>query len=622
MSWISLEWQHDRVAGVAATVGRGGEINITAAFDWPCPDGVRLSSPNAAGAWLKEQLASQKLRGERLLVSLPREDVVAKRLELPNAPDAELPDLVRFQSALKSSFSPEQIVVDFIPWPVRVAGGQRETLAATISRESLSGVQTVAKSIELKLAGLTVSSAAIAELVKRLPAVASTELSAVVLRRSERCEVSFYRDGRLLLAHAAHLYAEGDDDSRTAVTAEISRAMLALRAFEPTARLARIDLLLSPAHPELQESLSRKFSCPVQPIDIARVTGFSGAIIGEVSAAGIAGPIAHLFAKHATQAPGLDFVNPRQPPKKADPNKNRQLVYAVAGGVAALICGWWYISQIMYLDDEISKKQTLLGELAGIIKRGEPAVKSATAVNTWVDGSNQWPNRFGEFLAALPPADRVYSMKLDASTPAVADQAAAIKFEGFARERADVLAMVDKLQSQTEYLRVPPFDVSVSGSDGDYPWRFTAELQWLKPKGKAKSAGSGSETAAKKSTEANAAASEKATDASKANPPADSEKPADSNKASTDDKPADDSKPVDAEPADTTAPADAKSAAGTPGTATPGTATPGTATPVEAIPAGGDKTSEDKTLDNKAADDKSAAATPTAAETVADKERP
>src|SRR5690606_16119591 len=67
------------------------------------------------GRLIKAWMAEENLPGASATLVLSRESVVIRQLQLPQAPEEEIPDLVRFQSAAKSSMPIDDLALDYLP---------------------------------------------------------------------------------------------------------------------------------------------------------------------------------------------------------------------------------------------------------------------------------------------------------------------------------------------------------------------------------------------------------------------------------------------------------------------------------------------------------------------------
>src|SRR5258706_7864635 len=99
---LAIEWEHEQVSGVQAHV-TAGRVRIDRTFVIPRPTTSGSGSVPLMVGWLKPELARLGIAGGSVLVALPRDEAIVKRIELPEATDDELPVLVRFQAGAKSS---------------------------------------------------------------------------------------------------------------------------------------------------------------------------------------------------------------------------------------------------------------------------------------------------------------------------------------------------------------------------------------------------------------------------------------------------------------------------------------------------------------------------------------
>ncbi|MFN8858100.1 MAG: hypothetical protein ACK50P_21195, partial [Planctomycetaceae bacterium] len=111
---LALEWEHEQVAGVLATLG-GGQVRVRQCFVIPREPALR-GEQGLPPDWLRSELTRLGVgTASQVLVTLPRDDGFVRRLELPEVPDEELPAMVRLQMGTKSSVSMDDQSLDFIP---------------------------------------------------------------------------------------------------------------------------------------------------------------------------------------------------------------------------------------------------------------------------------------------------------------------------------------------------------------------------------------------------------------------------------------------------------------------------------------------------------------------------
>src|SRR6516165_2925368 len=111
--YLAMEWEHAHVCGVLAQVSPG-KVHVTRTFVIPRPN-VSASGSGAVSQldWLRPELAKLGIGGAALLVALPRDEAIVKRIELPDVADEELPAMVKLQAGAKSSVAIDDLCLDF-----------------------------------------------------------------------------------------------------------------------------------------------------------------------------------------------------------------------------------------------------------------------------------------------------------------------------------------------------------------------------------------------------------------------------------------------------------------------------------------------------------------------------
>ena len=131
---LAIELASDQLVAIWGSVS-GAQVRVRKACLWPrSPDNEE--TPAKAGAWLAERLKEAGIKADKVLVALPRNEAVVKRIELPDVPDAELPDVVRFQAQSRTAQPLTELALDFLPAPRR-EGLPREVLLATLGGEKV-----------------------------------------------------------------------------------------------------------------------------------------------------------------------------------------------------------------------------------------------------------------------------------------------------------------------------------------------------------------------------------------------------------------------------------------------------------------------------------------------------
>jgi Tfp pilus assembly PilM family ATPase/FtsZ-binding cell division protein ZapB len=510
---LALEWEHEQISGVLATLG-GGQVVVRQSFVIP----RKTATGGEAGLapdWLRQELARLGVgTAGQVLVTLPRDDAFVRRLELPEVPEEELPAIVRFQMGTKSSVSMDEQSLDFIPLAKRSEIPGREVLAATVPHELLKEIQQQCQGLNATLVGVGLAATAIAELVVRAEEGITgdrTGVSLVVGRFAHRLEIAVYRLGGVFFSHAARLSAGVDGESQSIVP-EVSRALVALRGALSDLKIERVWTLVSPAEQEsVGAALERRLNCEVRPLNAWEMVSTAGAGAspeqGEKSQ--FAGPLGMLLSRGAPRALALDFLNPRKTVVKPDNRKrNLQAAGLGAGALVASLMGYqmWTVSS---LDAEIEQLKFKDNQLAAEIKKAKPIENSVALIEKWRGDNVDWLDQMRDLVDRMPPTERIYLESLQLTR--VGSQPPKLIAHGFAREQKDVMELSSALHTSDRY-RVMPYQASKTGTDNFYPWRIDGQEILLsepeKPKPGAKGKGGGTPTAGKPTSDIQTTAAE------------------------------------------------------------------------------------------------------------------
>lgn len=479
--FVSFDWGERRLCGIAAQVSRD-HARVTHVFDLAWPEGVNASTdPKKAGEWLQAELKKRGLEKAAALVSLPRERVVVRQLELPAAPDDELPELVRLQAATRSTRPLDSLFLDFLPLPQRDESSARDVLLATVVKETVDEVSAVLAAAEMELQAVGVSSIAAAEIAARAERRRGNAESGAILavgQFEQRVEISVTRGDRVLMTHSTHISGTDERQDNLFVAAEISRSVVALERYLAGARIAHGYVFGSADEfAGLRKIIQDRIGCAVDPLD--PLTDASVSLKTEVpkSKRGMyAGAVGMALAAGNATVPTLDFLHPRRPPEKRD-IRREQLVYGGGGLAAAALIGlvgyFWYVSS---LDSKIESLQTQAGTLQTRINDGKGVVAAAGIVSEWQSHNLNWLDQLRDLGQTLPGTDQLYLNRLDVNANA-RNVIARVSGEGVAKERAAINELNQKLVDRD--LRVIPKQVTVDRDDPEYPYRFQLDVEML-----------------------------------------------------------------------------------------------------------------------------------------------
>lgn len=479
--FLAMEWEHAHVSGVLAQVSPG-RVHVTRTFVIPRPNASASGSGALQIDWLRPELVKLGITGGQVLVALPRDEAIVKRIELPEVGDDELPGMVRLQAGAKSSVALADLCLDFMPLPKRSELPGREVLMATIPRQTLEEVVSVCRSagLEAKVLGLT--AAAVAEFVVRAEVPADNTAagaSLVVARHGNRVEISVLRSSHLLFSHSSRLSESATGQEAQAIVAEVSRALVALRGTAADVKIERAWTLVSAAeHEQLAESLHRRLSCDVKSLDpfawIERDASVADAVADRSL---FAGPIGMLLGRSDPRVPAIDFLSPRRPPVKRDMRKQRLVTAGIGAAALVVVLGgyqWWCLSE---QESQITSLTSESNELEETIRKGAPTVAAAGLVAQWQADGEDWLDELTALNKRMPATEKVYLKSLTLS-PKLGTAGSKVSLDGFARDRKEALNLNDVFLATGDRFRGQPVVEKAAAKDVEYyQWSFTKEIR-------------------------------------------------------------------------------------------------------------------------------------------------
>ncbi|MGE3315558.1 MAG: type IV pilus biogenesis protein PilM [Planctomycetaceae bacterium] len=483
--FIALEWENTQVCGVEASVGRG-KVRIDKCFQLKWPEGTNpADQPQQSGRWLKDELARLGIVATTTLISLPREEAVVRPLDLPQAPDDELPDLVRFQAATKSTVPLDRLLLDYLPLPNQPDAEGRSVLLATVSKQLADRIRTVTTAAGLELSSIGIGAVAAAEVVVREETrrgQTSNAASLVIARLGKRIELAVIINRLVVFAHTTRLSGTTPEQHNQAILAEISRSVVALGRTIPDIEIARAWLIgTENENPGLAEKLSERIPCEVnQGLDPFAVPDIDMRATLVPEERGVfAGPVGLLLSKSGQLVEAVDFLSPRKPVVKQGPGKKRLMIAGIAAGFLALAAGSWYWMKLSGLDYEIAKLRTEGTDLELKNKKDKDVLDAARVIGDWDARNVHWLEQTQHVIESLGGRDRSYLERLHFAA-APRGPIAKLQITGFAKGRPDS-DLIDKRLVDRNF-SVQPHAAMVESKDSEYPYRIELDVELAESK--------------------------------------------------------------------------------------------------------------------------------------------
>jgi Tfp pilus assembly PilM family ATPase len=479
--FLAIDLEPHRICGIEASVERGS-VKIRKSFSIEVPESISVDDPHGLGEWLKGELRRERASASQVCISLPREDVIVRHLETPDVPDDELPDLVRYQSAAKSSIPLDQLTLDFLPLPRREDSSVRDVLVSTVHQDRIKRLRTISSAAGLDLQSVGVSSVATAGIVSleehRIDHSAG-EIVVVVAQHGDRVEISILGEGHLHFTHSTQVVAGGGQP--TPILAEISRALVALQKRLPNSRVVRCWMIGSPdENSNLGDAIRDRFRCDIKQLDPFQGQGVTlGCTPVDDPHGAFGGPIGQLVSHSLEVSCAVDFLNPRRPAVKKDYSRQKKLAGVAA--VAILLIGMFgYRSYaVAALEKKVKQATKDENDQKELLKELEPQVKVAGSVGEWASSRVNWLEEADTLAETIDGTERHYLTKLQFGE-GTRKERGTVTAAGHAKERFDIEVLNAELMKRTD-LEVNAKPIKKSGRDGDYPQQFDLDLKLKHP---------------------------------------------------------------------------------------------------------------------------------------------
>lgn len=483
--FLALEWNgHEARAAVATR--HGARIVIEHALTIPRPaPGEDEPIEQAFGRSIAEALGARGIGPLDTLVSVGRGGVELRQLQLPDAPDAELPGMVRLRAMLEFNELDEKWLLDFVP--LDDAGkSQRGVLAAAIAPATLERIQAVCQPGGLKIQRVLLRSCAAAALLARARLAQPGQVQLLVELFGDQVDLTAVVDGRVLLPRMVRL---SDDVSQPVglqgLLVEIRLTMAAVQNQFGGRHVAGVVLC---GHGAADAELARRIE-EATGTRAALLDPFDGLDLGPQLRAmppeqpgRFAAVLGMLLTESEQARPAIDFLHPRQAVVPVDPRKKWHIAAAAAALLALAYFGYGRFAY-RQLDAEVRQLEKQSAEAdANLLADGSRNLAAANEIADWVDGEAVWLDSLRELSEDFPSAEvatvghllftrqsnRISAARSSGRAPVGVETQRQMILEGWARDNKAVGAMEQSLRAHARRLEgsktnedrsVPPYSV-------------------------------------------------------------------------------------------------------------------------------------------------------------------
>ncbi len=474
---LSLEWNEIEARAVLASQRRDS-IVIEQAFSVDMrPHQVEGAAAHVdVGARLTSALAVRGIGKIDVFATIGRTNIELRQLSLPPAPDAELPDLVRFQAMREFNELQESWPLDFIPL-TDAADAPREVLAAAISPETMQEVDGICRQAGLRPRKIALRATAAASLLARMQSERQDELRLLVDLLEDEADLTVMTRGRVVFLRTTRLSVPFHP---MALVGEIRRTMAAVQnRFDGR----KVESVIFCGTEEQQAELAKKVA---EDLDVKTelLDPFANLSLGEEvrsqppEHAGRFAPLIGMLLDELDRNPyAVDFLHPRKKPEPPNPWKKYRIHAAAAAVLLVLGLGYYMISQ-SYAAKEYRELAAKESELKKNLPRWQKIQRQYDAVEPWISNEVNWLDTLYDVSKQAPPAqeaifERVSCILKPDQQAAKFGELGRVQFKGYVKSRETLDKFAQAFNDAARHIDVPK---SSAVSKNGYNWSFDGDL--------------------------------------------------------------------------------------------------------------------------------------------------
>ena len=416
MALLALEFDDQNLLVTAARPG------VTR----PCiTHAVQLSlaekSDEEVGQTLKQQLQEMGVGKCDGIAIVSRSVTEIRELQVPPAPEDELPDMIRFQARSEFASLADDWALDYVPLAI-TEDKPTQVLAAALTPELNESIQTICRLANVKLKRILLRPFAAADLLKSV--YTDGELRLLVDQNSDTTDLSLIDGQKLISTRTVRLPADMSADKRSKqLISEVRRTLAAARGASQGRKVKRVAIS---GEAEKNRLLAGDLAGPLDmEVDFvnpfSKVEVESSAILKAIELPGrYMSSLGGLKTELANTRPDIDFLNPRRPIVKKVDYRKYQYYAALAAAILfiAMVLGWRTLgSQKQEIED---KRGVLASKIQ--INEGDDNMPSVDQrlgevgkVDKWKTDAVNWLVELSEFSNRYLLPDDVVADSFNAS---------------------------------------------------------------------------------------------------------------------------------------------------------------------------------------------------------------
>lgn len=469
---IALEW--DRIEA-RMIVGRpqGDDIAVEQVLTVPLALDGQGTNFEGLEDELRRALSLVKASKSQALTAIGRSLIELRTMQLPPAPDDELPDMVRFQAMREFSTLTADSPLDFVPLG-EAAQQPGEVMAAAIPPGLSQHVEAAITSSGHEPARSVMRPCAAASLAMRRHPELATGITMIIAQQADSVELSVAITGKVVFTRSFKLPANWHPgETGEPLLGEVRRTIAAAQNQVGGRKIERIVMFgTEREHAGLCARVTDRTGLDVTLID--PFEGVHNAASSPDQPERFAALIGMMQDEATGTRPDFDFLNPRKRPEP-ESNRRRNVLYAATAAVAVLGLLFMVWMQHNALNQVIQQKQRDINKLSRENRALLPTVGLAKKLRDWKRADKNW---LDELVHLSQSADlTAEDYRLESITGRTLRD---FKGEVRVRGRSRNLEARQKLQNELaddNHQVVPGLVTSDAREDSRYPVLFTTTLQ-------------------------------------------------------------------------------------------------------------------------------------------------
>lgn len=479
MSELIIEWDRDRVL-VAAGEGSGAKTHFRLLESIPREAGS-ADVFELVGRLRQIADASGGAGNVAARVILPRQLVTIHRIELPNIPEAEIPDLLALQASMKLTVPVETVRMDFTPLPAAPDAPSRDVLLTTVPRTLVEQIRSSLSDAGIALTSMGVGSYSAAQFLQNAGVAELSSLSGgaavIAVLRGDFTELIFAAQGGVVYSHSGTGVIAAGDVTRV-LRAELSRARLAAADLLTRFQFERLILVgsrkfIDAAADDLGSRLGITEVVRVDPTD-----ELVSAVPAEISAGAVVSLAGELGSVGGGRVVAVDLLNPRRAPEKRD-LRRAKILSSVLAVVVVIAAGYfWRESRLSSLTNQKRLVDVENAETRATLEAGEVSLKHWEKIRRWTDRDIEWLDELSRLQSLMPGTERllVDNFVLNVLSR---DGAGSVRFEAWAKSESDINELARILRDSGYGIR--PYTTEQKSAPADREYGVSVKMEVVLP---------------------------------------------------------------------------------------------------------------------------------------------